>query len=214
MSYLSVCHYTVHAKHQNLAVAHFLYNQPNNSYKLWGLTDQDNSRDKEEQDTSDNWHLFSPQHNGTDSFSWGPGRAQLIVEESDLRSSAVPLRATLVQSTQEHHLKNDKATSDEVRYCWVVCINAWVEIHKRNQRGTGKKTHITLYPVYLSFNNKVLINLKVMWLTEATHQEIVFVLMCLFRFHICSLLYSDLLQSIYQAQVKHTEQTQTRRVEI
>lgn len=67
----------------------------------------------------------SPQHRGTRSFCRGPGRVRLSEEESDLRSSAAPLRATLVRSTQEHHLEKDKAASGglgEILGVYFYCI--------------------------------------------------------------------------------------------
>lgn len=63
---------------------------------------------RQQRDVMDSDAQFSPQHHGTDSVSWGPGRAWLTWEESDLRSSAAPPRATLVQSTQEHHLQTTR----------------------------------------------------------------------------------------------------------
>lgn len=76
---------------------------------------------------------FSPQHRGTPSFCRGPGTARPTAEESDLRSSAAPRRATLVQSTQEHHLEKDKAASGglgEVRGGLLPpdmrCADVWV----------------------------------------------------------------------------------------
>lgn len=46
--------------------------------------------------------------------------ARLIAEESDLRSSTAPLRATLVQSTQEHHLKKRQG---RVRGHYLLLVN-------------------------------------------------------------------------------------------
>lgn len=107
----------------------------------------------------------SPQHHGTDSVSWGPGRARLSAEELGLRSLTAVLRVTLEQSTQEHHLKNDKASepsavSHRARmrrrwtgvcrlYCYTVDLCIFIlefRVERNWQRGREKTHHSWFIP--------------------------------------------------------------------
>lgn len=99
-------------------------------------------------------NILSPQHHGTHSVCWRPGRVRLTVEESDRRSSTAPPTETLVQSTQEHHLKKQQGSVRGNRRLLVPtpcesysnCLSVFPldlrldEINKRrNQRGSREE---------------------------------------------------------------------------
>lgn len=56
------------------------------------------------------WH-FSPLYHEMCNVCWGQAKARLSAEASGRHSSAAHLRATLVQSTREHHLKHSNPAS-------------------------------------------------------------------------------------------------------
>lgn len=190
---------------------------------------QKTSAERDGESRGDNWQrdvmFFSPQHHGTDSLSWGPARARLIVEESDRRSSTAPLRATLVQSTQEHHLRkwqgrvradyrllgnNSEGEDTSCGFllcalcCWtavcvlMLCFGGW-----QNQRGTREKT---LPPIY--FNIKVVMNVierRVCdWQRLDNRKLCADARMCLLEFHFCFFYY---ILTCYNGQVKYEEVT-------
>lgn len=75
------------------------------------------------------WH-FSPLYHEMCYACWGQAKARLSKEASGRRSSAAHLKATLVRSTREHHLKHSNPVSGgSPREWWMMFLSSSRQPH-------------------------------------------------------------------------------------